>query len=506
MRKIKYMSLLLPLIILFGCEDFLNEEPENSVTNGNFWKTGQDVESAVYGMQREFRNVFGNVTLLYRDRGLPFDYMNPQWSRASNGTPSWKGTDGQLNWVGLYRLIANCNLILDNIGLASLPGDRHDFYRGQALCTRAYTYFYILKTWGDAPLVKESVDVGEKARSKWQDLADFAIADLKEATRLLPVATNLKNEDGATITSKQVPSKGTAWAILAHVYAWKAALNNEPDLNKLAIEACDSVIGDRSYQLADNAKDICEKVLLGNSDEGILELDFRNTSGQDLRAAGSYAAEFFQKYPVVPLTTPSTRRTFLRLNNATAMALFSDLNDERRKEYFYELDYMATQPTSVTQGAAYIQKWRGAIAYEDGPQVGQLKNWEDNEILLRLADIILLRAELKANTGDLNGAIFDLNTIRNRAKAHEYSADEGDLKKVIALEREKELFLETPNLRYYDIVRNGTFREKLLGKYKTLTDRDVADGALYIPVGNSAFTDNTLMKQTPYWARNGYAY
>ena len=188
------------------------------------------------------------------------------------------------------------------------------------------------------------------------------------------------------------------------------------------------------------------------------------------------------------------------------MALFSDLNDERRKEYFYELDYMATQPTSVTQGAAYIQKWRGAIAYEDGPQVGQLKNWEDNEILLRLADIILLRAELKANTGDLNGAIFDLNTIRNRAKAHEYSADEGDLKKVIALEREKDLFLETPNLRYYDIVRNGTFREKLLGKYKTLTDRDVADGALYIPVGNSAFTDNTLMKQTPYWARNGYAY
>ena len=88
-----------------------------------------------------------------------------------------------------------------------------------------------------------------------------------------------------------------------------------------------------------------------------------------------------------------------------------------------------------------------------------MKNWEDNEILLRLADIILLRAELKANTGDLNGAIFDLNTIRNRAKAHEYSADEGDLKKVIALEREKELFLETPNLRYYDIVRNGTFRE-----------------------------------------------
>ena len=500
------MSLLLPLIILFGCEDFLNEEPENSVTNGNFWKTGQDVESAVYGMQREFRNVFGNVTLLYRDRGLPFDYMNPQWSRAANGTPSWKSTDGQLNWIGLYRLIANCNLILDNIGSASLPPDRHDFYRGQALCSRAYTYFYILKTWGDAPLVKESVDVGEKARTKWQELADFAIADLKEATKLLPVATNLTNEDGTTITSKQTPSKGSAWAILAHVYAWKAALNNEPELNKLAIQACDSVIADRSYQLVGNAKDICEEVIRGNSSEGILELDFRKTSEQDLRVSGSYGADCFQKYPRVPLTTPSTRRTLMRMNNSTAMALFNDPNDERRKEYFYELDYMATQPTSVTQGAAYIQKWRGAIAYEDGPQVGQLKNWEDNEILIRLADIILLRAELKEKTGDSRGAIEDLNTIRNRAKAHVYSAEEGDLKEVIALEREKELFLETPNLRYWDIIRNGMFREKLLGKYKTLTDQDVTDGALYIPVGNSAFTDNTLMKQTLYWVRNGYAY
>ena len=76
---------------------------------------------------------------------------------------------------------------------------------------------------------------------------------------------------------------------------------------------------------------------------------------------------------------------------------------------------------------------------------------------------------------------------------------------MIALEREKELFLEY-GARYYDIVRNGTFREKLRGKYKTLTDQDVKDGALFLPVGSKAFNDNTLMKQTPYWFRNGYAY
>ena len=79
------------------------------------------------------------------------------------------------------------------------------------------------------------------------------------------------------------------------------------------------------------------------------------------------------------------------------------------------------------------------------------------------------------------------------------------LQEAIAKERDKELFLET-GIRYYDIIRNGTFREKLRGKYKTLTEQDVAEGACYLPVGNGAFTNNTLMRQTIYWKRNGYAY
>ena len=507
MKKTNYILFLFALFLFTGCEDFLNEEPENSVTNANFWKTGQDLEAATYGMHTLFREVFGSVTMYTRDRGLPFDYMNAQWQRPSEGTPTnWRSTSAELNWVSIYKLIAQCNLILDNIGKADIPIERNNFYTGQALCTRAYAYFYLTRTWGDVPLIKESVDVGEKARSKWQEVQDIIIEDLKKAAKLLPLATNLTNEDGSAITSKQVPAKGTAWAILAHLYAWKASLNKEPELNQLALAACDSVIGDQSYRLADNIKDVCEVVIRGNSAEGIFELNYSKDSDTDLKSLGSYGANMFQKYPIVPLSTPSTRRTLLRLNNATAMALFPDLNDERRSEYFHELDLMAKEPTSITQGAAYIQKWRGVVTYTDGSQVGQIKTYEDNEILIRLADIILLRAELRANTGDLNGAISDLNTIRNRAKAHAYSAEEGNLKEVIALEREKELFLETPNLRYFDIVRNGTFREKLRGKYKTLTDQDVTDGALYIPVSIAAFDNNTLMKQTPYWTRNGYAY
>ena len=133
-----------------------------------------------------------------------------------------------------------------------------------------------------------------------------------------------------------------------------------------------------------------------------------------------------------------------------------------------------------------------------------MRAYEDNEIIIRLADIILLRAELKNKTGDTGGAVVDLNRIRERAGCSPYSEVDGDLANAIQDERDREFFCEGVSIRYFDIVRNGMFRERLRGNFKTLTDQDVADGALFVPVGELAFSDNTLMRQTPYWKRNGF--
>lgn len=220
--------------------------------------------------------------------------------------------------------------------------------------------------------------------------------------------------------------------------------------------------------------------------------------------SGSRLAAYCQSFPIVPLSTPQTARRNLRINNTTVYALYPDANDDRRKEYFYELDYYNSQSTSITQGAAYVQKLRHYSKYTDGTQVGRIKSYLDNEIIIRLADIILLRAELKEKTGDRTGAEADLNVIRQRANTSVYDESEGSLKEAIQNERDRELFLEGINTRYFDMVRNGMFRERLRGKFKTLTDQDVADGALFLPVGSIAFSNNTRMIQTTYWKRNGY--
>ena len=392
--KKNILLLILLAAFAFGCEDFLTEEPEIAVTNNNFWKNEKDVESAVYGMHSIFRTVFGDVLMLYRDRGLPFDFMNALWQYPSNNQPSymWNASNPSISWQNEYRVIAQANLIIDNIDRANLPEERHNYYLGQAYCIRAYTYFYLLRAWGDAPLVKKSVVVGEKARAPWQELADFAIEDLKQAAKMLPKARDLQDANRTKVTSKQIPSSGSAHAILAHVYAWKAALNNEPELNKLSIAEADSVIKHGGYVLAGSPKEVCDVVMLGNSDEGIFEIDYQNLPG-DLKGSGAFIAGACQRWPIQPLTTPATRRSLLRINNTTVMEMYKDESDERRDEYFYKLDSMATVSTTVTQGAAYISKWRGVVLNVGGSGDGTLKSYEDNEILIRLADIILLRAE-----------------------------------------------------------------------------------------------------------------
>lgn len=501
--KLKIHRLLLLIILIaYSCDDFLEPLQEDKVTNQNFWTSEQDAESALNGLQDRFRNTFGSSVMLSRDRGVIFDYTSGSRKDicANNLEATITRSDPRIMWTYEYMTIAHANLILDNIHRVNLQEDRYNFYVGQALGIRAYCYFYILRTWGDAPWITASEDVGEKARTPWQDIAGYILSDLEKVTQLLPVAGELKYADGTPIVSKQYFSRGTAYALMAHIYAWKGALNLEPELFPKAIQAATEAINNGGYGLVHSPFEVSEQVMQGNTAEGILELDY-DLKNNEYKAYGGYMAGICQRWPVQLNTTPQTARTS-RISNELVFRLYPDRNDKRREAYFYKLDSMANVSTNITKGGAYIIKWKHPVVYEDGISAGKMKTYDENEILLRLPDVILLRAELSAKTGDQSGAIADLNTIRRRAGAADYSTSEGDLLKAIALERDKELLLEA-GIRYWDKVRNGTYRD-LPGKFKTLTDEDVRNGALYYPVASQAFVNNTLMRQTTYWISNGY--
>lgn len=204
------MKYIIPLLIagLFfcSCEDFLTEATETGVTNNNFWKNAKDVDAAVNGMLATFRDYQGSEVVVHqRNRGLVFDVLGT-WANPCNNDLSrgWSNTHPCIVWSSQYHIVASANLVLDNIHRADLSTERYNFYLGQALAARAQVYFYILRNWGDAPLILHAEDVGMKARTPWQEIAERCIMDLKAAAGLLPRASDLIDIDGRAITSKQV--------------------------------------------------------------------------------------------------------------------------------------------------------------------------------------------------------------------------------------------------------------------------------------------------------------
>lgn len=497
MRKKYLISILLPAALLLpGCNDFLTQESENNTTVYNHFRTEEDAESAVYGMHGRFREVLGSYTQNYRDRAMLLDKFGLRiWGDANKHDFSgYPPTDPIFSWINEYAAISAANLVIGNLHRADLTEERCRFYMGQALCIRAYTYFQIIRLWGDAPLVLDYEDLSEKGRTPWQEIAARIAEDLELAAGYLPPEDGLRDSGGAAIRDKQVPCRGTAYAILAQVYAWIAGYGQEPEYYAKGIEAAGKVIGDPDYSLMDSPEEVCTEVIPGNSREGIFEVSY-NVDLDEVKSVGSYLGYSLETWPVRNGTTPATRRKYYILNK-TVEGLYAP-GDLRLDAYFADFAAMKEQPVSVTQGAAYVRMWRYLEYYSGGINDGKPKAFRANELLIRLPDMILLRAEMEAATGDREAAVADLNAVRRRAGVADYSPEEGDLRRAIQLERDKELLFQA-NVRYFDHMRNRTYN-LLKGGFRKLTEEDVKAGALFLPVSAYAKENNPMVKEYPYW-------
>lgn len=197
-------------------------------------------------------------------------------------------------------------------------------------------------------------------------------------------------------------------------------------------------------------------------------------------------------------------REYNRISVKTVKEIYPEENDLRRKEFWYDLGHVSytVEGEEVTSPYAFIHKWRD-YHYQTNSEMleGQGKvpvATDCDYVFWRLADVVLLRAECRARLQKTT-AKDDLDRIRKRAGLEAYagSTEPEALRREIFNERRRELFGE--GQYYFDIVRNGYYREMLRGKFKTLTDEEVRNGALYTWVSSDAFEKNTLMTQNTYW-------
>ena len=249
-KAIQWFLGLLMCVSCIGCDDFLTQEPINAVTNQNYWETEKDARIAMNGLLSSFRDARGDVVVMYRDRGWPFDVLGTTWTKISNNDmSSYDATNPRFTWWPEYDAIAIANSIIANLHRIGLPEDRFNNYMGQARFIRAYLYFCVVRDFGDVPLLVKSEDIEAKPRTSGAEVLDFVINEYLECSKLLPPFSELKDSDGKTVTSKGVPCLGAVNAALAHAYAWKAGIYGHPELWNKVAEVCQEVINSGEYSL-----------------------------------------------------------------------------------------------------------------------------------------------------------------------------------------------------------------------------------------------------------------
>ena len=488
--------------------------PENAQTYKNVFENEAGLSSVVTSMHYFINtsvgqnNTFQTVGLLADtlEYGMELRRWNPKTVISQNES-----------WEGLYQIVYYGNFVLDNIHLTQgLSPDRYNYYAGQAEFGLGLGYLLLAQRYDDAVITENSTAIKEYATSSRMDVINTAIEHAQKAFDMLPTYDKLRKIDGTAVTNRQVASKGTCAALLAHLYAWKGSIidllqleGDAQEAYRKAIEYCTVIIDKKAgdYRLCSTPEELCR--YLSNPDntnpEAIFSVFFDKARSSDASSPNEVAGAFVS-WPVNEnQTLADVAHTRFRFYKECIRKMYPDAGDLRRSAFFYQID-----EAHIAEGKDYAipYKFRSAVMDPDqySPTGKSYRTMNADYVYWRLADIYLLRAECEAKLGQDAQAIADLNVIRQRAQAAEYpsSNDTVGLKKAIFREREREFIAENDS-RYADIIRNNYIKEELTGRFRSLTLSDMRGGALGLPLPNGAKKDekgnytNKLIRQKNYW-------
>jgi len=211
------------LILLSGCDSFLDLQPIDYPVEDNFYSDAKGLEGALIGAYDELQSSdqYGaKFQTLMEMRG---DNILNNNSGASGGityqievfteTPANSNLSGA--WLSLYNVIYRCNLILQNVETVKMTDDQRNKIAGQAAFIRALSYFNVVRLWGKAPLITKVQTVDEARNNKRAEvdvIYDQIIQDLEIAIKL---PASWGDSEKGRVTSY------AAQALLAKIYLYR---------------------------------------------------------------------------------------------------------------------------------------------------------------------------------------------------------------------------------------------------------------------------------------------
>ncbi len=446
-----FVALGILTMSIVACDDFLNNDPKTFVSEDGFYQTEGQIMRAVNGLYGQLQPIYnatgaeggGNLFALAEMRS---DNTSYQFDTDNRGYQQLEEIDEFLmfpdnnwlnsTWDGLYDVILQANKILANINDISFSeeSDKNQAI-GEVKSIRAFTYFHLVRLFGNIPLINESADSPEDAftdtRASVGEVYDLIISDLNDAIEVLP--ESYESGQAGRIT------KGAAYTILGDVYMTRenyadaiATLENVTELN---------------YSLLNNYADIYLPTNKNNA-ESIFEIQFNGSeTGEENVSIFAFA----------PIAAPNTSTLFPFPNSGGGLGFNIPTEDmvnayedgDRRFDAsiaFYTDSETSQYEVAIGDSIPFIKKTYHPSTY---PGPGRAtENWP----VYRYSHVLLLLAEAYNEEGQTSQAYSYINMVRERAGLDPLSGlSQEQFRNAVYHEQRVELAFE--NHRWYNLLR-----------------------------------------------------
>ena len=477
----RFLFILGLAVFLPSCEKDLNVIPRSVITAASMWQSEGDAIAALNGALSQFRAALSDAYIQWGDyrTGHFGDATGSQASFQDLYLNSLDDLDVGTNWATIYKAINDCNLILKYVPDINFSNaDTKNYTLATAYFLRAFSYYYIARVWGDAPIVlsgfeSDTQDDLYPSRSPLADVLSQVKQDIETSIGLFP------NDAPGT---RKAGSRAAVLMLKADYNLWMAKTQNGgTDALNAAKSAVDEVLNNGSYQLAEDFSSLFSS---DDNNEIIFALNFARDEYE-----GGFAADWL--VAVQYLNDKSLVENPVKVGSHQQWVTFTD-----------EFESFLFERSNDTRAAASMESYN-----EEGNQRFKWINkypgeWSDgtrfftSDIkIYRLAEAILFKAEIENALGNSAEAIVQLNKIAQRAyKEDNYYAaglSQSEVNDIILDERLREFAAE--GKAWWDLIRFG----KVYDMVPALQGREGEQNLLLWPVNAASINSNPAIIQTP---------
>lgn len=424
-------------LLLGGCKKFLQQEPYNRLSVADIFKDLEGARTTLVGCYDNLKDVnyYMRIYSVYPDLLAG----NIKYSRTANqllqGSYNFLNTPVENELEGFYRLAYNtiyrANNIFENINnVADATPLQKNRLLAEAYMFRAIAHFDLLRVFTQGygfsaaadhpgivlrPVNTDPLSPAPPASTVKQGF-DFVVKDLDSAISLYNNSVEVYTSGNSRSWFSLDAAKGFKARVALYRGDWPTVVNLTTQL-----------IASGRYPLLTNSGYINAwkgKTILT---ESIFELAYGNRTGGSL---GDYY-------------NPNVTLTAHLASSEDLLTLYAPADVRSRTNMYV---------TAVRSGVTYFftKKYQGTA------------DSANNLRLLRLSEMYLARAEAYAESGNLAGALTDLNLLRKRANpaaTNFATADAAVLLNEIATEKRRELCFEGHT--FFDLSRRRQNLQRL---------------------------------------------